>query len=138
MSIEQAIHEHWQGYQPLTRLTPANRFYTGPAPARDERGLPIEPPYVSLETGQDAQYTRTSSGLALEEGFVTFHVLARTLAEGLLVADALRERYQRAGFAWRRGQVLDMKLTGQTERPTAGGGWELALRFRLRATRAAG
>lgn len=137
MSIEQAIHEHWTTWRPLVDLVAAGRVYTGLAPPRGSDGTPGDLPFVSLATQGDSQVTRTSSRTILTSRSLRFSVFAARYDDAKRIAAAIQDHFNRAGFAWSRGRVLDMKQTNKTEVEEEDGAWHIALVFLARVSQEA-
>lgn len=109
MSVEQAIHEQWSSYMPLTRLVAAAKVFTGNIPERDGSDASIDPPYVSLITSPKQQVTRTSGGNIITVGQVTFSIWCATLAAVKEIIAQIVDRFNRATFNWSQGKMLDMR-----------------------------
>lgn len=109
MSVEQAIHERWSTYKPLTDLVPVANVATGTietAPAF---------PYVTLERTGDAQ-TSSSTHDDFETVLMIFHVWEdSSLDRAKAISNLIFGRFQRADFDYSRGEVLTCKRTNQLE-----------------------
>jgi len=103
MSVEQAIHEHWSHWKPLTDLVPSARVWTADVPEATAK------PYVSLRTSDKQQVTRTSAGNIIINGVLMFQLVAGTLSEVKEIGAEILSHFNRAGFDWSRGKVLDMR-----------------------------
>lgn len=138
MSVEQAIHEHWGTYAPLTRLVPLASVYTGSVPRQDEDGNLLALPWVSLETVGDSKTERTNSGTMITAAQLRFHVYAATYSAAKDVVEVLLDHFDRAEFNWSRGRVLDMKHENQGDVEEEDGTWHSIVDYTTRVTREAG
>ncbi len=109
MSVEQAIHERWNLYRPLTDLVAADHLWTGNVPERDASGNAIEIPYASMLAQPKQQVTRSSSGNIVTNGTVTFMIWAATLDAVKRIIVEVVDHFNRATFDWSQGKMLDMK-----------------------------
>lgn len=106
MSLEDAIHLRWDSYKPLADVAPL---------VTDQLKSKPEPPYVVLERVGESAPIGTSEGTLLETTQFRFTVWAPS--KGLLetIAQAIKGRYNRAGFDWDAGKVLNMRFVNRAE-----------------------
>jgi hypothetical protein len=109
MSVEQAIHERWSMYRPLTDLVSAAKLYTGYVPERDSSGAEIDIPYVSMLANPKQTVTRTSGGNIITNGTVSFSIWAASFAAVKQIIAEVVDYFNRATFDWSQGKMLDMK-----------------------------
>lgn len=138
MSVEQAIHENWSLYRPLTTLVPITHVYTGTVPRADADGETLSLPWVSLETVGDSQTVRTNSGTTITAAQLRFHVFADTLAAAKEIVEVIMDHFDRAEFNWSRGRVLDMKHENRDDAEEEDGTWHSIVDYTARVTREAG
>lgn len=127
MSVEQAVHQHWALWKPLTDLVPESRVVTGLA-----QGEPALP-YVTIQRQGDAATTRTSSGTLLDTLRLRFSIWDDRLDRALLVARELRQRFNRADFGWSQGRVLDCRQVQHAHLEEEDGIWRVMLDYELRS-----
>lgn len=115
MSLEAAIHARCASGAALVALVPAERIVTGAA--RGDMTLP----YVVVTRERETVRTRTSSQLEVSETTVRFEIRAADLDQAKSIAEAVRERFNRQGFALPAGTCLVMQWSHETEQAAAGG-----------------
>lgn len=123
MSLEAAIHDRWESWPALAALVPAERVVTGAA--RGEMSLP----YVVLVREQEAAPVRTSSLTEVSETMVRFEIRTVELGEGKTIAQAIRQRFNRQGFALAAGTCLVMQWNSETEQAASDGTWRVAVQY---------
>lgn len=124
MSVEDAIHERWEGYRPLSTLVPDDRVYTGPM-------IGDELPYVTMERVGDSAVQRTSEGTLYETVMLRFDVIHSDLYEAKRIAQAIYTNFNRADFDWSNGKVLDMKPTNRSEAQDENNAWHVMLDYKI-------
>ncbi len=133
MSAERAIHEHWSGYRPLVNLVPPERTYTGLPPIRNAEQSPIQLPYVSLTVESESQIERSSSGTTFSSEQIRFSIFSASYEEARRIEAIVFRYFNRRGFSWSDGQVLDMRPGNRTERESEDDGvWMIARDFEVR------
>lgn len=138
MSIQQAVHEHWGKYKPLTDLVPTASVYTGNVPRQDADGVLLSLPWVNLETQGDSETVRTSEGTQITTAQLEVNIFAEKYQDAKDISEVLLDHFDRAEFNWSRGRVLDMKQVGGLEVEEPDGTWHLLLQYQTRVTREAG
>jgi len=130
MSLEHAIHRRWSGFAPLTKLVPADRFYTGWLPTGEDFDQTAEP-YASLEQIEQ-RTTRVSSGARLATHVMRFHVWGTDLAVLKRVAERIDVRFDRQAFGAAGLLVQDMKRIDLHETAGGDGLWHVTADYRIR------
>lgn len=123
MSIEQAIHERWQGDAALVALLPAARLVTGIA--HDAPQLP----YAVLAQTESKPAVRTSSGTVITRTALRLSIWAADLDAGKLIAHEADRVLDRTSFALASGSVLNLQRVHSIEQAQADGAWLLALDY---------
>lgn len=130
MSVEQAIHERWAGYSPLTRLVPEDRVSTGPVKSGSM-------PYVTMERTGDSNNTRTSES-NFESVMLRIDIIDDDLENAKRIAREVQHAFERADFSYSLGKVLDMKKTNRTEAQDEKNAWHIMLDWKIEAWQPAG
>lgn len=126
MSVEQAIHERWSNYAPLTQLVPADQVYTGAFPGE-------ETPFVTMERVGDSAVQRTSEGTTYETVMLRMDVVHADLTSAKQIAESMYDNFNRANFSWSRGKVLDMKMMNRSESQDDNHAWHVAVDYKIEA-----
>lgn len=133
MSVEEAIHERWSQFRPLTRYVPAgrdpvtNRLFTGVA-----WGEQVDLPYARMTRDGDAANQRTSSGAILSSVNLTLDIFDDRLDRAKAIRDEFFRYFNRAHFRYGGGMVQDIKVTNTTEDETDEGVWQISLSLQVR------
>jgi hypothetical protein len=126
MSLEQAIHEHWQTGTQLVALLPEEKFFTGLArPA-------VSPPYGTLERQPAGDRLRTSTGGNVETTRATFRIWDADLDRAEAVAAALVAHFAGVNLTWNGGRTLDFKLANSHSQSQDDGTWQIAIEYTVR------
>lgn len=126
MSVEQAIHERWGAYAPLSAMVDDSHVYTGPFPGN-------ETPYVTMERVGDSAVQRTSEGNLYETIMLRFDVVDSDLTNAKRIAETLYKNFNRADFSWSLGKVLDMKPMNRSESQDENNAWHVQLDYKIEA-----
>lgn len=124
MSVEQAIHERWSNYAPLTQLVPADQVYTGAFPGE-------KTPFVTMERVGDSAVQRTSEGTTFETVMLRFDVVDDELTSAKSIAESVYDNFNRSAFDWSRGRVLDMKPMNRSESQDDNHAWHVSLDYKI-------
>jgi len=136
MSIEAAIHSTWSASGALNSAIPAATSVMTGYPRLIDSQIDVgntNPalPFVSLERIGSAEVTRTSSRRieTVTMRFFIYHTGSEALQRVVKMVDTA---FDRLGFTYTDGEVLDMKRTNRSEQQLEDGTWLGTIDFQVR------
>lgn len=130
-SPEKSLSDYWAGGAGLTGLVPSERQFIGLVPllVADE-DAEVLPPFATVATNAIINTERTNEG-SIVSALWSVDISSVTYAEAKEISLATYDRFNKAGFEWARGDILDMRLESQTEPQDVDGLWMIRQAWRV-------
>jgi hypothetical protein len=126
MSIEIAIHRHWEASALLSAAVPAARVFTGHAPAGSAW------PYGTLERSGSPSSEQTSSRTRIDRFTLRMHVWDERLDRAQSAAQAIASEFNRRELQAEQARLLDLRLSGTAQQQQPDGIWRVSVDFTVR------
>ena len=123
MSIETAIHRHWAASAPLAAAVPAERVFTGHAPAGSAW------PYATLERSGSPSSEQTSSRTRIDRFALRVYVWDERLDRAQSAAQVIANEFNRRELHGEQLRVLDLRLSGTAQQQQPDGIWRVSIDF---------